>query len=268
VKESIIEQLPFYEDFVSMWKDMNKRIDEDLINLKYEETSKILGQYAKINNQFICIYNTKSQRILYLSDNYLDVLGYKCSEEDYKKYSALYWMRDLPLSQSWFMMQMTLFFKNTVQPMLKLAGENKSLKWYLHNFLLHPPKSEKHHISLLGNATDFTPNGSMLILMYIMKDVSSLINTKDSWWAEYIINGDTSYHFHHNEKKFLKGSILSNREKEILLLVKNGLDTKQISEKLFISTHTVDQHRKNMIERIGANNINTLIQICEFGNII
>ena len=135
MKKSPFDELPFHQDYVKMWQDMNGRTADEPINAKYEELSELLGQYATLNNQFISIFNTKSQRVLYMSENYLDVMGYTCTEEEYKRWSTLYWMRDLPFSQSWFFMQMTLFFKNIVQPLLKIAKEAKSLSWYMHNFL-------------------------------------------------------------------------------------------------------------------------------------
>ncbi len=262
-------QLPiFHDDFAALWSEMNKQTVDEPINTKYLELSKLLGQYASLNNQFISIFNTKTQRVLYLSNNYLDIMGYGCTEEEYKRWSTVYWMRDLPLAQSWFFMQMTLFFKNTVQPKLKKAGNAKSLSWYMHNFLLKPPNSTLHHISLTGSALELMPDGSMLIMLLIIKDVGSLIKENGSWWAEFHINGQEKYAFHQANKKFQKGSILTDREHEILKLIKDGKDTKAIAEQLFLSTHTVDKHRKNMLETTGAKDMTTLIQICQMGKII
>jgi DNA-binding CsgD family transcriptional regulator len=258
----------FYTDYVAVWQDVNQKVSDDSINAKYVEMSKVLGQFAEINQQFISIFNTKTQKVLFLSNNYLDVMGYTCSEEDYKKYSTVYWMRDMPLNQSWFFMQMSLFFINTVQPLLKKAGEHKALKWYMHNFKLTPPKSTLHNISLTCSGLEILTSGNMIVMMLIIKDVKSMVKENTSWWAEFDINNGTKYFYHEKDKKFIKGSILSDREKEILNLIKSGLDTKEIAEKLFLSPHTVEKHRKNMLEYTGAKDISSLIQICVMGNII
>jgi DNA-binding CsgD family transcriptional regulator len=258
----------FHEDYVALWNEMNKQTADEAINAKYMELSKVMAQYASLNNQFISFFNTKSQRVLFMSDNYLDVMGYRCTEEEYKRWSTIYWMRDLPIAQSWFFMQMTLFFKTTVQPRLKAAKEKKSLTWYMHNFQLKPPHSNTHHISLTGSGIELMPDGNMLVMLLIIKDVGSLVKGSGTWWAEFHINGNEKYYFHQNEKKFIKGSILTDREAEVLLLIKEGLDTKEIAERLFLSTHTVDKHRKNMLEKTGAKDISSLIQICLLGNII
>ena len=47
---------------------------------------------------------------------------------------------------------------------------------------------------------------------------------------------------------------LTKRELEILQLVKDGLLSKEISDKLSISVHTVNTHRQRFLEKLGANN--------------
>jgi DNA-binding CsgD family transcriptional regulator len=263
-----LEEPYFHGDYAKAWQEINDGNDGEKINKKYAELSQLMGQYAKLNNQFISIFNTKTQRVLFTSENYLDVMGYTCTNEQYKRWSVFYWMRDLPISQSWFFMQMTLFFKNTVQKLLKDAGEKKSITWYMHNFQLKPPGTFLHHISLTGTGLDLMPDGSMPIMLLIIKDIGNLIKENDTWWAEFRINETEKYVFHHEDKKFAKGSILSEREHQILALIKEGNETKVIANLLEISPHTVDKHRKNMLERTGAKDISNLIQICEIGKII
>lgn len=47
---------------------------------------------------------------------------------------------------------------------------------------------------------------------------------------------------------------LTKREMEVLKLVKDGLLSKEISNKLSISLHTVNTHRQRFLEKLGANN--------------
>lgn len=47
---------------------------------------------------------------------------------------------------------------------------------------------------------------------------------------------------------------LTEREKEVLALLCQGHSSQQIAEKLFISLRTVEGHRKNLLEKTGANN--------------
>ncbi len=54
--------------------------------------------------------------------------------------------------------------------------------------------------------------------------------------------------------------ILTKRETDILKLVAEGLTNPQIGEKLFISTDTVDSHRKNLHTKLGVNNTALLVR--------
>lgn len=62
---------------------------------------------------------------------------------------------------------------------------------------------------------------------------------------------------------------VTRREKEILAEAAKGLTTNQIGEKLFISPHTVESHRKNLIEKFQAPNLTSVIQLAiEYGIIM
>lgn len=53
---------------------------------------------------------------------------------------------------------------------------------------------------------------------------------------------------------------LTERELEILALIAEGLSSKQIGEKLFISPRTVDTHRTNLMNKLEIHNIAGLIR--------
>lgn len=53
---------------------------------------------------------------------------------------------------------------------------------------------------------------------------------------------------------------LTAREKEILKLVADGLSTKMIADKLFLSSRTVETHRVNIMKKVNAQNTAELIK--------
>ncbi len=53
---------------------------------------------------------------------------------------------------------------------------------------------------------------------------------------------------------------LTEKEKEVLLLVSSGLTTKEIAERMSISFHTVESHRKNLLRKCQAKNSAELVQ--------
>mgnify|MGYP000259728237 CR=1 FL=1 len=50
-------------------------------------------------------------------------------------------------------------------------------------------------------------------------------------------------------------TLLTPREREVLALAKEGMFSKEISEKLNISIHTVNRHRQNILEKLQVDNM-------------
>jgi len=55
--------------------------------------------------------------------------------------------------------------------------------------------------------------------------------------------------------------VLTRREKEVLVLIADGLTNNEIASQLFISVTTVDSHRKNLLAKFGTKNIASLIKV-------
>ena len=53
--------------------------------------------------------------------------------------------------------------------------------------------------------------------------------------------------------------VLSNREIEVLTLISEGLTNVQIANKLFLSSHTVNTHRKNIMQKLRVNNTAAMV---------
>jgi len=54
-------------------------------------------------------------------------------------------------------------------------------------------------------------------------------------------------------------NILTSREKEILGLIAKGLSSQKIADHLFVSIHTVNSHRKNIIKKTGIQSPAALV---------
>ena len=55
-------------------------------------------------------------------------------------------------------------------------------------------------------------------------------------------------------------NILSNKETEVLGLISEGLTTKEIAAKLFVSTRTIETHRANILKKLEVKNTAELIK--------
>lgn len=47
---------------------------------------------------------------------------------------------------------------------------------------------------------------------------------------------------------------ISDRELEIIRLIAEGCSNRQVAERLFLSQHTINTHRKNIMAKLGVNN--------------
>ena len=65
-----------------------------------------------------------------------------------------------------------------------------------------------------------------------------------------------------------KNDILSTREKEILKYLLDGKETDEIAKALFISKITINNHRQNMLNKLGAKDTTALIQLAKLTKLI
>jgi DNA-binding CsgD family transcriptional regulator len=92
----------------------------------------------------------------------------------------------------------------------------------------------------------------------------------DISWCKKIKNGfhyylgkDLSYFRYPDEELLMSGNIFTEREFEIIRLIKEGLDSERIAEKLFLSKYTVNTHRRNILHKTGKAQISDLIFFLE-----
>ena len=72
----------------------------------------------------------------------------------------------------------------------------------------------------------------------------------DSYFTQDVLRHLVSLR-HHEQ---LKGSELSDREVEVLQMTAEGLTADQISERLFLSSHTVKNHLRSIYGKLGVHN--------------
>lgn len=62
------------------------------------------------------------------------------------------------------------------------------------------------------------------------------------------------------QQNFVKYNTLTRREKEIIGMIAEGRSSFTISEQLFISRHTVNNHRKNILRKLQVRTVSELIK--------
>jgi DNA-binding NarL/FixJ family response regulator len=63
------------------------------------------------------------------------------------------------------------------------------------------------------------------------------------------------------DDSFSKEIVLSNREREVALLIAEGLDSQAVADRLFISKNTVQTHRKKIFKKMNVRSVVELVKV-------
>ncbi|HEY1038076.1 MAG TPA: response regulator transcription factor [Bacteroidia bacterium] len=65
-----------------------------------------------------------------------------------------------------------------------------------------------------------------------------------------------------------EGIVVTDREADVIRYIAEGLSNKQIADKLCLSTHTVNTHRKNIMSKLGVNNTAGIVMYAVKNNLL
>ncbi|MFT4737436.1 MAG: DNA-binding NarL/FixJ family response regulator [Cyclobacteriaceae bacterium] len=146
----------------------------------------------------------------------------------------------------------------------KIKGQNKDQKVLILTML-----SEVHHIKKLM---------SLGVEGYILKSCSATeiitavkrVLKGDNYYAEAvtsaIMDGLAGRQIKPKERLTVTTQ-LSKREIEVLKLIVDEFNNQEIADKLFISTRTVDGHKRNLLQKTGCKNVAGLVMYAIENNI-
>ena len=250
-----------YNEFMAYWatvrdvsSDKADKISENLHN------QIVLHEFSK-NEKSVKIFLDQTRfRILYATENVVDVLGY--TAEEMLKYNTALFFRCLTFNHAGFIIRTTkkafkIFHKVTYNDYV----QNLSI-------IICGVKIKKKDRSVIQILMKYTPleiddRGLIQTVLITFEDVSHLLKS-DFYWGRWSLGEHKQFKFHFlsNKKTEITHDIISDREKEVLRLIAQGLDSQEIGNQLLITKGTVDNHRKNMIARTGARDTTALVQLC------
>lgn len=149
-----------------------------------------------------------------------------------------------------------------------LLGQSKPERVNMkHVFELRVQNIQKQYIRVSWErqalATD--KSGNLWLMLGVIHPLPEQNNITDV--KSYFINLNTGEHISFNFPDE-QSPELTKREKEVLRLIQQGLLTKEIAQKLAISIHTVNIHRRNILQKMNVHNSVEAIHIGRKHNLL
>lgn len=188
-----------------------------------------------VDNLHILIYLLSENKIIYNNDILNNIVG--CCSEELLKDGWNYWYSLVNLKERACVRSSInrLFSSPDIQSSYILNYHilnERGVKIYLrHEVLFHCLGNQMLAINYFNDITE-----KEKIEVYLKKSTSNVDYSKN------------------------RAALISPREKEVLKLVADGFSSKQIADRLFISSHTAISHRKNLLEKFKVKNTAQLIK--------
>lgn len=119
---------------------------------------------------------------------------------------------------------------------------------------------------------DILPDTPVVALVYqyiesdLLQHYDAVIDIRDS--AAKTARILTTTYTNSSQEDNTESSELSEREKDVLILIAKGFISKEIADTLNISVHTVISHRKNITRKTGIKSIAGLVAYAMLNNLI
>ncbi|ALJ01435.1 hypothetical protein DC20_13055 [Rufibacter tibetensis] len=159
---------------------------------------------------------------------------------------------DLP----WF-----LNFENAVTEFFLKLPPGKSMKYKV-RYDYRIKKANGQYIRILQQVVTIQADeaGGVLRTLGVHTDISHLKKEGKPVLSFIGLDGEPSYIDVNAKVVFSpQKEVLSKREKEILSLLISGNHSLEISDKLYISQHTVNTHRRNILAKTGVASTSELV---------
>jgi DNA-binding CsgD family transcriptional regulator len=248
LKENLKNQ--FFTTYIELL-NQQKFVSKDLDYSILDKHRALLQQLADIDNSGICIFNLHKNEHVFYSPNFCTLLGYKFKEIEEKGQNFL----DEKIHPDDYI-ELTKNGISILKLFFRFSDDEKTNYKLLHEYRILNCDDKYTRVIEQHQVLELDPFGNIWLILSIIdispnQDIneglkSQLLNFRTgkiiSFQQENTINQDE-----------IKIS-LTQREIQILQMVKNGLLSKEISGNLSISVHTVNTHRQRVLEKLGANN--------------
>jgi DNA-binding CsgD family transcriptional regulator len=242
---------------------LQKDIFADEAGKTFAIKESYIDEFSKSENSVRIIFDQVNFKILYVSENVEAFSGY--SAKDILEFNILYVFKLFTLEHFNFLY---VWVKWAYARHFKY-GDSFNSKQTLCGVKLKHKDGSVMRLLFRHYAIAETKEGIPTVSAITIDDITHLMKS-DSYWGR-IECGKEERQVHHlfsNDKEDIPHDILSDREKDTVRLIAQGKESKEVGKELHISSHTVDNHRRNMLNKMGVKDTTALIQICKMVGII
>jgi len=205
------------------------------------------------NKQYLSVFDMLHMKTLFVSQGSIKFLGVKPENLTAYHFKEATHPDDLKRQE----LGLVTMFKIAHELFVAKKGEMVLSS----NFRLRTPDGNYNN-QLVQCYFFYSPDpNNTIYLINIKTDISW--SNKNKHGFHYYLGKDVSNFRYPDEELLAIGHSLTDREFEIIKLIKEGLDSEQIAERLFLSKHTVNTHRKNILNKTGKALISELIYTLE-----
>lgn len=231
--------------------ELLERNKPDATQLDYaalDRHTELLEAISTINNSAISIYDFSRRDHVYISRNHADIFGFdrnRATTEGVKYFDARVHPEDLTELTKNGVAMLSFYYSlpadqrreyKLISEYRILNSEDRYIRVVEQQQLLETDSEGRIWLAL--SVMDVSPNQDIATAFK-----SQLINFKT---GEIVaVKSQAS----RKDKR-----LLTDRELSVLSLVNNGLLSKEISDVLSISVHTVNTHRQRILEKLNASN--------------
>jgi len=252
------DAIDLYEEIFISNKEFKGKIVEKQIK-KYIEIDKIYPQ----NQSFFIVINTSRKSYEFISQNFYTILGHDISlmkSMGPKYFLSLFHPDDLPI---WLNVSKELM--EFTSEHVVLADRKKLL--FTYNFRIKNSRGKYQNILAHLTPIEFDLIGTpvMAVSHYTIVGEGSY---RPLIGAIKVLNKKNVYEtaFYKNYSQQALSNKLSKREIDVIQELAMDKSSKEIADRLCISSHTVDQHRRNILKKLKFKSTGELIQYCKSNN--
>ena len=231
---------------------------QDIDYSKLDKQKQIVETLAAISNSSIQIFDLNEKKIVFFSKNYANLLGY--NKDEFEKLNYAFFEAKIHPDDKY---DLAMFGLSSLKLFKELSNDEKLNHKVVYEFRMLNSSGEYVRVIDQYQILELDAVGQIWLMM-------STIDLSPNQEAESLVKCQI-----HNFRtgRIIPSSVenkpsleLTKRELEILTLVKQGMLSKEISSKLYISLHTVNTHRQRLLEKLGANNsIEAIIFATKYG---